>query len=399
MRLRIVWLVARWEFLTTVARPAFLAVLLALPVAHLLLAGLIGVSLATATRPSAQPRELILVDPSGVLPAGARVERSPDNALEKLRDGSIDAVVVLEDDYLASGRVSTFAKSPRGFIDLGNRLDHRERAGAIIQAAMTQDRLTSAEQQRVIRPITSMETFRLSGDTFVTESPFAAVTALTGPFGVCFLLGLSIFIASGSLHYATTVEVSNRMLEMMLCVVRPLELLAGKVLGLGAAGLLQVAVYVVIALLTMQAWPGAIELPLDVAFWSVVFFIAGFAMFAVLMAATGVLTRDPADSMNVISIWMVASALPFFFILQFNGEPASGMVAVLSWMPLTAPSAILIRLGVGGLGMFERIGVLLVILLSAASALVVTARLFSNRVVYGRALVWRRKPPPTERPL
>lgn len=143
MRMRIVWLVARWEFLTTVARPAFVFTLLALPLAHLMLAGLIGLSFRSAERANTQPPRVLVVDPAGVLPASEEVTRIREAALDRLRDGAADAVVVLTADYLASGRVSTFARPLRGFVDLGKRLRHQEKAAAIIQTAMTTGRLTS----------------------------------------------------------------------------------------------------------------------------------------------------------------------------------------------------------------------------------------------------------------
>jgi ABC-2 type transport system permease protein len=387
--MRTVWLVARWEFMTTVTRSGFLLALVMLPVAHLLLAGLLGFSLRSTTRGSAKPVAVMIVDQASALPGGESITTNGDQAFVNLREGSLDAVVVLSEDYLQSGRVRIYSQPMRGFIDLGNRLRYTERAAAIVQSSVTAGRLTPAEQQRVVRPIQAVDAYRVSAHGFEAESLFAGVTALTGPFGVCFLLGLSIFLASGGLYNATTAEVSNRMLEMMLCIVRPVELLAGKVAGLAAAGLLQVAAYVAIAVFSMQMLPGAIGLPLTIALWSIAFFVAGYAMFAVLLAATGVLAREPADGMNLASLWMMVSAVPFFFVLQFDGRPAAGMVALLSWLPLTAPAAMLLRLGVGGLGVTERILVLGLIAGTGVGALVLTARLFSNRVVHGRATLVR----------
>ncbi len=57
------------------------------------------------------------------------------------------------------------------------------------------------------------------------------------------LLTMSIFFSSGYLLQGIAEEKQNRVIEVIWASVDPMELLTGKIIGLGAAGLLQVALY------------------------------------------------------------------------------------------------------------------------------------------------------------
>lgn len=64
-----------------------------------------------------------------------------------------------------------------------------------------------------------------------------------------FLLTISIFMSSGYLLQGIAEEKQNRVIEILLSSVTPTQLLTGKMMGLGAAGLLQVVFYVVLLVL------------------------------------------------------------------------------------------------------------------------------------------------------
>ena len=95
--LRTVWLVARWEFTSTLRRPSFVASLIGLPLTHFLLAALIGFSVQTVSKEDSAQQPIAVVDAAAVL-SGTQagrdlIVRDVDAALRALHTGQLAGVV------------------------------------------------------------------------------------------------------------------------------------------------------------------------------------------------------------------------------------------------------------------------------------------------------------------
>jgi ABC-2 type transport system permease protein len=394
--MRKVWLIARWEFLATVSRASFLVALIALPLFHLGLAALIGLSMQSALRADAAVRPLFVVDPERVLAdaesGSDRVVRDEVAALSSLNSGTVDAVVVLDGRFLENGRVRIYARPSTGLFDAGRRIDRRARADAVIRAGLMNIRDGNLRDRRVLEPIVEVDRYRLvaDGGRPEREPDSALLSTLAGPFGVCFLLSLSIFLSSGVLQESMAAEVHTRMLEVLLSIIKPTALLAGKTFGLAAAGLLQLGVYLAIVFAAGAWFPGFLGIPWTTAAWAVLCFGAGYGLYAVLMAATGAVTRDSQESVQWASIWMLVGAAPLFMITSISTSPSSMLARSLSWFPLTAPVALMLRMGSGPVSWVEMTIALLLTSATAGFVLVGAAALLRARVQSGGRVVLRK---------
>ena len=387
-RWRSVWIVARWEFTTTVVRPTFLFVLVGLPIAHLAMAALFGAALRLQPSSPKPPTPIAVVDTQGILARGASpdlVVADKDAALKELAAGRLGGVFVLDADYLRSGRVDVYERPALHLLEIGKSNDKRERAAAVIRRGLAGG---SGHDERLVNPLVETTDYRVEGETIAVRVAPAIVDVFAGPFGVCFIMALSIFLASGGLQQSMSTELQNRMLEVILSVVTPLELLTGKVIGLAAAGLVQAAVYLVN---TVGVAPlvGGVTITWDVVLWSGAIFLAGYILFAVLMAGTGALVTDSQEVPQLASLWMLLSACPFFLIIHILGNPSSVLARVLTWIPPTAPVALLLRISADGVGSVERAGAVSAVLVFSVLSLFVAARLFGARVQSGGRLSLR----------
>ena len=388
--LRTSWIVARWEFTTTVLRPSFLAMLIGLPAVHLAIAALLGISLGLASAPPKAWVPVAVVDEYGVLadlPAHRdTIVRNKADALGQLVAGRLDGVYVLHADYLQTGGADVFERPAADMLQVGKAITNRERAAATIRRGLSGQVGLGSREERLVDPIVSTKVFRVEGDRVSRRIAPPIVDVFAGPFGVCFIMGLSIFLASGGLQQAMANELRNRMLEVMLSIVTPLQLLTGKVLGLAAAGLLQAIVYLAI---TAGVAPllGGLAIDWGVLAWCSVIFLTGYILFAVLMAGTGALSRDAQEVPQLASLWMLLAAVPFFFILHIGADATSWLSRTLTWFPPTAPVALLLRLASGGVSVAERLAVVVFVLLFALIALRLSAWLFGARVQGVR--LWR----------
>jgi ABC-2 type transport system permease protein len=217
------------------------------------------------------------------------------------------------------------------------------------------------------------------------------------------ILVILVFMTSVTygMWVATSVaeEKSSRVMELMLNAATPGEMLAGKVLGVGGAGLTQLAAIVLPAAIVV-----ALQVPLTrlvlgedagdtplagltasilVAF--VVFFLLGFLLTALVYAAAGSLVSRQEDVQQVALPMLMISFVAYFAAFFASGAPGAAWVAPLSWVPFFSPYVMLARLITGSVPPGEvalAVGLLVAAILVA---LAVAARIYAAGVLlYGQ---------------
>jgi ABC-2 type transport system permease protein len=138
-------------------------------------------------------------------------------------------------------------------------------------------------------------------------------------------------------------------IEVVLSSVTATQLLAGKVLGLGALGLTQVLVWLVSSFLLsggITAIAATVVVALNpVAFaLSTIYVILGYLLYGTLMAAAGALGTSNRESQQLAGVFSFASAVPLMFNSLILTGPDSAWVRALSFFPLTAPTTMMLRL-------------------------------------------------------
>jgi ABC-2 type transport system permease protein len=199
-------------------------------------------------------------------------------------------------------------------------------------------------------------------------------------------------------------EKSSRVMELLITAASPRQLLAGKVLGTGAAGLTQYAVVVAAALIGLLA-QGVIgerllgSAPADPALQGVdplvlltfgFFFAGGFLLYALLYAALGSTASRLEDVQQVVGPMVVVGMIGYFASIAGLNAPDADWVRLLSLVPFFTPYLMPARLLLGSVEPWE---VLLAVGLTAvalALALWVAARIYSAGVLlYGQRLSLR----------
>jgi ABC-2 type transport system permease protein len=195
---------------------------------------------------------------------------------------------------------------------------------------------------------------------------------------------LSIFIASGYLIQGLVEEKSNRVIELLLSSVTPGDLIAGKLVGLGGAGLLQLAVWVALAMLPV-ALVGWIEVSASVVVLSAAYYLLGFVFFGSIMAGLGCIAGGTQESQQFASLWSVVAVLPMLFSPLILEAPNGVLARVLSYVPLTCPITMIMRCAVGEVAWWEVPLSLGVMLGATYLSLCASARLFRvGLLVYGQ---------------
>ncbi|MBL7496931.1 ABC transporter permease [Frankia sp. CNm7] len=155
------------------------------------------------------------------------------------------------------------------------------------------------------------------------------------------LLYISLLIFGPTVAQGVVEEKSSRVVELLLATVKPWQLMAGKVLGIGLVGLSQLVLYAAVAV-PMALGTGVLDLPTSVALgsvtWSLLWFLLGFALYALLFAATGALVSRQEDVAGVTTPIIMMIIIPYVVgVSVLPSDPDSGLLDVLSVVPLSAP--------------------------------------------------------------
>lgn len=192
------------------------------------------------------------------------------------------------------------------------------------------------------------------------------------------LFGYGVWVASGVVE-----EKSSRVVEVLLAAIRARHLMAGKVLGIGLLGLLQLACIGAIALtlsLTLDVLnvPGQAILTLLVTlFW----FALGFGYYASLFAVAGALVSRMEELQNAIVPLNLTILGSFFVSITAVGEPDSTLARVASLVPLSAPFAMPPRIALGSATVPEAVASIVLLLGATALAIPFAGRLYTGAIL------------------
>jgi len=221
----------------------------------------------------------------------------------------------------------------------------------------------------------------------VSDAGIAASFLVPYVFTLIFIV--SLFITSGYLLQSVTEEKENRVVEIILSSVRPLPLMAGKVLGLGAAGLTQVAIWVGTGLVAIAVFNQRFELnvavsPVTVAL-ALIVFVLGYLGYGAIFAAIGALAPGAREGQQYGSFFGFLAVVPLVLLPVFTNDLGSPVVVALCLLPLTAPAALLEVLAISGSIPWPLVLASLVSQLAFVSvAVVASARVFRATVLlYG----------------
>lgn len=179
-------------------------------------------------------------------------------------------------------------------------------------------------------------------------------------------------------------EKSSRVVELLLATVKPWQILFGKVLGLGVLALVQMvliaAAGIVPAALTgllpdIGAAGGTIG-------WLIVWFVLGFVAYAFVFAGLGALVSRQEDIGQVISFPLMLLILGYVVgISVLPSDPSNRFAEVLSLIPTFSPTLMPMRLGMGGVPLWETILALALLVVSIPGLLWLSSRIYRNAIV------------------
>lgn len=220
-----------------------------------------------------------------------------------------------------------------------------------------------------------------------------------GPMLYLVSVGFGVIFFASAMTFGMTIaqsvveEKQTRVVEILMSAIPVRTLLAGKVIGNSILALAQTALtaaLVIIGLTVIDQTELLSGLGMPIV-WFVIFFTVGFVLLAAMFAATGSMVARQEDLGSTTSPVTMLVMLPYFLVIFFNSNPT--VLALMSYVPFSAPVAMPVRLFIGSAQWWEPLVSLLILAASTVAVVIFGSKIYANsllrmggRVKLGEAL-------------
>jgi ABC-2 type transport system permease protein len=328
--------------------------------------GLVGAGSAPLARPLETQAPLI----------GARVQvEQPAGVAEAeaaLRDGDLDLAIVDGRQLLAESDPDDQLVA---LVQAASRLARAQSSLAEAQLSERQIADALAPPPLPLRSLEASDPERRANRAIA----FPAVLLLYGQ-----LIGYGYTVAVGVVE-----EKSTRVVEVLLAAIRPVQLLAGKIVGIGLVGLLQllliggVGLAVAVGIDAIELPPGAVATLGMVLVW----FLLGYALYSVLFAVAGAIVSRQEEVQNTSTPMSLVLVAGFLAAISALSNPDGPIAVVSSYLPPVAPLVMPVRVAAGAASGWEIAASVLITLAAIAVLVPLSARLYAGAVLRSGARV------------
>lgn len=307
----------------------------------------------------------------------------------------LDGVLILPENTLAAGQVDYFGTNVSSFETMGEL--RRAISSVVVGTRLERAGVDAGVVAAATRPA-DMNTIKVSDGKPTGESGEASFLLA---YVMGFLLYISVVLFGQQTMMSVIEEKTSRIMEILASSLRPFQMLLGKVLGVGAVGLLQMGIWVgtvymvgqnrtVLAGLlkvpveTMQAMPIP-SIPTDLLLVFLTYFALGFLLFGALFAAVGSMVNSTQEAQQAISGVVMVIMVGFFGVFAVIKDPSGGLGLTLSMIPFTAPFVMPVRWSMSSVPL-PQLALSLVIMVAALLGVVwVAGRIYRTGILmYGK---------------
>jgi ABC-2 type transport system permease protein len=361
--LRDVFVIARREFLERVRSKWFIGMTLLGPIG---IVALVLIPVLLTTRGEGSKVEIL--DHTGVIarPLARALEdaqwkpaivdpSTPDDVeMRRIRDKQINGFLAIPRDALDNGQIvyrgDNGSSQIVGYV-LGDSLRRVVQSERGKRAGIPPDKIEEVVKRLNFDP-------RQTNGT--TEGASGVAQFWLG-YGVAYMLLLVIMIYAVAVMRSVVQEKTSRVMELMVATVKPRSLMAGKILGVGAAGLVQFGIWLLMGALTLAyrdqviglfgragGGSGLPSLAFDQVVIALVFFLLGYFFYASMYAAVGAMVSSEQDTQQVQMPIMIVLLLGFAFVPEVSGDPRGSTAVILTMVPVWSSLLMPLRYLLGG---------------------------------------------------
>ena len=368
--MRKIWVVVRREFVEKVRNKWFI---ISTVLGPLLMASFVVLPILMAERGGAQ-RRIVVVDLGTVdladqlvgalrapLPVTATLLRVEVADLADVADSltalvgakEVDGYLIVSEEAVEDGTVEYRGSNVSSMADM--QVLERLLRETVMTERLGRAGVDAEVVQRARIPL-RMRTLSIRGGK-VTEG--SGESAFILAYAVWLVLYMAILLYGVQVMGAVVEEKTSRVIELLISSLRPFQLLAGKVIGVGAVGLFQLAIWGVCAWLLFQQRDLVLRLvgidagptggfafpavPLETIAIVLTYFLLGYFLYAAMFAAVGAMSNSDAEARQAQTPVIMLLVIPTVLMLGILQQPDGAMAVSLSLIPFCSPIAMPVR--------------------------------------------------------
>jgi ABC-2 type transport system permease protein len=259
-----------------------------------------------------------------------------------VKDKTLDGFLWATPDAIKTRKLDFVTRDVSSFIE--NSVLGRSVSDALRRSALKSKGLKEDEIDSVLQPVDVQPQSPMGKDAPNPQVMFFAT------LGMVMVLYMTVLLYGVNVMRSILEEKTSRIMEVMLSIASAKEMMAGKILGVGAVGLSQVAIWVGTALV-FSAGPlaagadllkGVLSIKLLVFF--AVYFLLGYVLYSTLCAAVGSMVNSEQEAQQLQFVIMMPMILSVVVIMQIFQHPNSPLAFWGSLFPFTAPLVMFTRI-------------------------------------------------------
>lgn len=429
-------LVIQREYITRVRKKSFIILTLLMPV---LMVTLSLVPLWLSTLNDGSEKRVAVIDNTGIYaPLLESTDQyifetvaGPDeqNTEARLGRGDLFAILQITDDLNKNPRAVSLIsekQSPQDLQSLITRTLNEKVTSQRLDNLSTSSNVdgeTIARVRSIVeeRGPVSLRTMRMGGDGTVSESSTEVATIIGMVFTI--LIYMFILMYGNMVMQAVLEEKKSRVVEVMVSSVKPVNLLIGKIVGIGLVGVTQLAIWAILGGIlfsgvslflaspeqaaVMSADMGELDMEgimstvmgiswLEIGFYFLLFFIGGYVLYAAIFAMFASAVDSEEDTTQFMTPVTLIIVFAFFAGFYSVGNPDGPLAFWASLIPFSSPIVMMVRIPFG-IPLWEKLlsivllyGTFILISILAAKIYRVGILMYGKKPSFKEMIKWTR---------
>ena len=379
------WNVTKFEFVRQVKKPSFWATIILIP---LMIVGMFVISMLVSNGNHAETptidenTKIAITDEAGVLPKDYPILTSDtkEEAIKKVVDGEVDLYFYIPSDFKDAKKVE--------FYHVSEGLELFNTDGQAIKSILN---------QAVSTKYPELDVLALTGGFEVEDNKLTKTGEGSNALGhavipIVILVVYFFFVTlfGGRLLMTVVEEKENRISEMILTTVSTKHLIVGKIFSAMLLGLIQIATLIIplVVMVIIYKDNEIVSMVLSQIVFDPVTIITNLILlvFSIFLATglltyIGTITPTAKDASQFIGPVIIGVVFPLYFMSAFLATEPSGFVYFLTYFPLSAPTALMLRSAFGTLTTPEFIIGLIEITVLSVIVVKITVKSFQKNAI------------------
>ena len=377
--------VTKFEFIRQIKKPSFWATIILIPA---MIVGMFVISMLVsngnhATEPTIDENtKIAITDEAGILPKTYPIltESTKDEGIKQIVDGELDLYFYIPADFAETKKVD--------FYHISEGLELFNMDGQAIKTILN---------QAVSVKYPELDIVALTGNFEVTDNKLSktgeessAIGHAVIPITILVVYFFFVTLFGGRLLMTVVEEKENRISEMILTSVSAKHLIVGKIFSAMLLGLIQIATLIIplIVMVIIYKDNEIVNMILSQIVIDPVTIITNLLLlvFSIFLATglltyIGTVTPTAKDASQFIGPVIIGVVFPLYFMSAFLASEPSGFVYFLTYFPLSAPTALMLRSAFGTLTTPELIIGLAEITILSILVIKITVRSFQKNAI------------------